>query len=148
MSSGIASVGPPIVGIARSMVNLAEQRLLLAPEIGSVRFGRRFVGFCLHEWGTVAQREIATLLTSELVTNAIRHAGPHAPGSELEVVVEHEGRRARVGVRDHIRDVPVVGDGAVGADSGRGMMLVEAMASNWGVEPKGSGKLVWFEMGG
>jgi anti-sigma regulatory factor (Ser/Thr protein kinase) len=86
---------------------------------------------------------LAALLTSELVTNAIRHGGSravidaHAPGGVL-----------RVSVRDDNPALPVVGlRPDLTAESGRGLHLVEALATRWGVEESGNdGKAVWFEI--
>jgi anti-sigma regulatory factor (Ser/Thr protein kinase) len=87
---------------------------------------------------------LAALLTSELVTNAVRHGGSravidaHAPGGVL-----------RVSVQDDNPALPVVGDHPdLTSESGRGLHLVDALASRWGVEkaPQGEGKAVWFEL--
>jgi anti-sigma regulatory factor (Ser/Thr protein kinase) len=89
--------------------------------------------------------EIARLLASELVANAIQHGT-----GEVQLVVRNEGRQFLVGVRDEAPGAlaPV----ARGPDSvgGRGLMLIEALASEWGVEPRGpdgkAGKTVWFRL--
>lgn len=81
------------------------------------------------------------LLVSELVTNAVVHA---ASAPRVEV---HLGRATvRVSVRDDDPSVPErrVPDGE--RPGGRGLHLVESMASRWGAEPVGGGKVVWFEI--
>jgi len=49
-------------------------------------------------------------------------------------------------VSDQGAGVPLAGDGSTDALSGRGILMVEAMASAWGVRPNGPGKSVWFEV--
>ncbi|MDQ6726394.1 MAG: ATP-binding protein [Actinomycetota bacterium] len=83
------------------------------------------------------------LLTSEIVTNAILHgrAGP-------KLVVELHGSVVRVGVYDMGPEVPVRRLGHPDDVSGRGVLIVEELASAWGVErERGGGKRVWFEVG-
>lgn len=85
----------------------------------------------------------AALLTSELVTNAIRYGGSRA----LLEAAAPEGV-LRVSVRDDNPALPVVGlHPDLTAESGRGLQLVSALADDWGVESvDGSGKAVWFEL--
>jgi anti-sigma regulatory factor (Ser/Thr protein kinase) len=87
--------------------------------------------------------ETAALLTSELVTNAVKYGGSRAT---LEAAVP--GEVLRVAITDENPALPVVGlRPALGDESGRGLKLVSALASRWGVErtPSG-GKAVWFEL--
>ncbi len=86
--------------------------------------------------------DVALLCASELVTNALVHA---APPIELEVVVT--GQCLRVAIYDGstaeaIPRHPVTPD----ATSGRGLSIVDAMATRWSAELIGSGKVVWFEL--
>ena len=86
----------------------------------------------------------ASLLTSELVTNAIRYGGSRAV---LEAAAP--GGVLRVSVRDDNPALPVVGPHpSLTAESGRGLQLVSALADDWGVEHEGEGegKAVWFEL--
>lgn len=86
---------------------------------------------------------MAALLTSELVTNAVRYGGSvavleaHAPGGVL-----------RVSVRDDNPALPVAGDRPeFTKEGGRGLQVVDALSSRWGVEEvPGGGKAVWFEL--
>jgi anti-sigma regulatory factor (Ser/Thr protein kinase) len=84
----------------------------------------------------------ALLLVSELVTNAVRHGEP-------PVWLRIDGtRRLHVGVSDEGADLPMMErPGDVGAESGRGLLLVDALASDWGCDQEpGHGKTVWFEL--
>ncbi|MCB5183485.1 ATP-binding protein [Streptomyces antimicrobicus] len=88
--------------------------------------------------------DVAELLTTELVTNALVHTDQ---GAEVSAVLD--ASRLRVEVRDHTSRkprpyVPNADDGT----HGRGLFLVEQLADSWGVDPLGGGKVVWFEIDG
>jgi serine phosphatase RsbU (regulator of sigma subunit)/anti-sigma regulatory factor (Ser/Thr protein kinase)/uncharacterized protein YigA (DUF484 family) len=110
------------------------------PEVASVAAARRFVRETLRGWG-VDDVDDAMLLTSELVTNAIVHAG-----TEVEVVCELIGGQVRVEVHDRhqARRVPVPGDQV----SGRGLLFPETLATSWGVTYGQGDKHVWFTVPG
>ncbi len=83
------------------------------------------------------------LLTSEVVTNAIVH-GRSGP----QLAVEVHDHVVRVAVFDLSPELPVRRLGHVDDVSGRGVIIVEKLASAWGVEREGNGaKRVWFEVG-
>ncbi|MFI6766292.1 ATP-binding protein [Streptomyces sp. NPDC050355] len=86
--------------------------------------------------------DVATLLTSELVTNALVHAEGGA------VVTARIGDRLRVEVRDCASGRPEVRPATVDGTSGRGLLLVRSLADAWGIRTEGLGKCVWFELGG
>jgi anti-sigma regulatory factor (Ser/Thr protein kinase) len=86
--------------------------------------------------------EDATLLVSELVTNAVRHAG----GAVVRLVVALEGRALRIEVHDpgqgfELKPPP---DDPLRA-SGWGLVLVEELADRWGIDHDPRTR-VWFEM--
>jgi anti-sigma regulatory factor (Ser/Thr protein kinase) len=84
--------------------------------------------------------DVAELLTSELATNAIIHA---ASGFELEIDVD---RKVRVEVRDAGGGRPAVLQAGPQDGSGRGLGLVQALSSAWGIIPSPPGKTVWYEL--
>lgn len=85
----------------------------------------------------------ATLLaTSELVTNALVHAGP-----AVELSVWATSDAVRVEVSDRSRHLPTARDYAVTAATGRGLRLVEHSVDRWGAIRRPDGKSVWFEIG-
>jgi anti-sigma regulatory factor (Ser/Thr protein kinase) len=84
--------------------------------------------------------DVAELLTSELATNAIIHA---ASGFDLEIDID---RTIRVEVRDAGGGRPAVLQAGPQDGSGRGLGLVEALSSAWGVIPSSPGKTVWYEL--
>jgi anti-sigma regulatory factor (Ser/Thr protein kinase) len=103
---------------------------------------RRFVADTLASWNV--SREVvadAVLLVSELVTNALLHARS-APSVEL---TRTDGR-IRVVVFDDSPLAPRRRYYATTAVTGRGIALVDALASRWGTERDGDGKFVWFEL--
>ena len=98
----------------------------------------------LAHWGKPGRSEIAELLTSELVTNALIHTNYDAL---LTATVGPRGLRVEVrdfvGRRPRLR-VPNPDSGT----HGRGMILVQSLADAWGVRVHGVGKAVWFELDG
>ncbi len=113
----------------------------------SVRQARRFVSDCLGDAADDEASEVAVLLTSELVTNAIQHGGPHSPSASVRLSVHDLVGRFRVEVEDAGQDMPVLGDGAPTGVGGRGMLLVERLADQWGCERlDGGNKVVWIEV--
>lgn len=118
----------------------------LPTEAESVAVARQLVRDVFLQWGIDEQAEVVLLLTSEVVTNAVVHGGPHRPGAEIQVRVEHLEGRTRVEVSDASRTAPIVGAPSLQVESGRGLVLVDTLASTWGVTLTDSGKVVWFEV--
>lgn len=85
--------------------------------------------------------DTAQLLVSELVTNAVLHAG-----TDIEVTVSVSGGVVRVDVVDQSRRLPTRKNYDRSAMTGRGLGLVDASARQWGVRGHPSGKSVWFEL--
>lgn len=108
----------------------------------SVRRARRFVSEQVIAWGLGQLRASAELLTSEVVTNALVHAR-----TDVAVGVTETDGRLRVEVSDGLRaTLPAPADPPPDASRGRGLWLVEVIATDWGVESRETGKLVWFEL--
>ncbi len=85
--------------------------------------------------------EIALLLTSELVANAVLH-GTGAVGVHM---TWGEGG-LRVGVKDNSPELPVLRGLDLEAPNGRGLRMVDGLASDWGVSRGEPGKTVWFSL--
>ncbi|MDQ1705361.1 MAG: hypothetical protein QOF18_1727, partial [Frankiaceae bacterium] len=97
----------------------------------------------LTDWGLDRLIDAATLLTSELVTNGVRHAGT---GMRL-VLTRLDGRRVRVAVTDRAPGVNVrLLKSTNEAEGGRGLFLVEHLSNGWGSVADSEGKTVWFEL--
>lgn len=84
------------------------------------------------------------LCASELVTNAVTHAGS---GPTVRAALVDESRRLRLEVADASGQRPVKRPAGT-AEGGFGMRVVDALASDWGWEPTPDGKVVWavFEL--
>lgn len=100
----------------------------------------------LRRWGAAALIDTAELLASELVTNAIRHTDRDAMFTARFYREDGREPRLRIEVEDESDLWPKRRTPGEQASSGRGLMLVEALADAWGVEPRGSGKRMWFEL--
>ena len=123
----------------------ARAELLLPLESTSPAAARRFAersGCREHGLDTL---DDALLLISELVTNSVLHGGP-----PIVLAVDCDGSGLHVRVRDGSPTPPTPRAAEDGAESGRGMSLVDLLSTTWGVDPvpeeEGSGKEVWFEL--
>ncbi|GGR82800.1 magnesium or manganese-dependent protein phosphatase [Streptomyces aureoverticillatus] len=99
----------------------------------------------LHDWADPDQVDSAVLLVSEMITNVL----VHTDGDALlvaEVTGEEGTRRLRVEVADGSDDLPHKRHPGELASSGRGLVLMELLAERWGVDPRGEGKSIWFEL--
>jgi anti-sigma regulatory factor (Ser/Thr protein kinase) len=117
-----------------------ERQADLDPVPSSVGEARSLVRETLAGFDSDA-REVALLLTSELVTNAILHARTPV---QLGVLVD--GDRALVCVADRLAESPALSPRAHSHDrpGGRGLALVEDLADRWGTTTYTGGKTVWF----
>ncbi|MET9520539.1 SpoIIE family protein phosphatase [Streptomyces sp. NPDC002994] len=99
----------------------------------------------LHDWANGEQLDAAVLMVSEMVTNVL----VHTDGDAL-LVAEATGdpgvRRLRVEVTDPSDELPHKRRPGEMASSGRGLILMEMLADAWGVDPRGDGKSIWFEL--
>ena len=102
---------------------------------------RRFVTSTLDTWGVGEKFADLPLVTSELVTNAVRHAG-----SDVDVTLDLTPDRLRLEVSDCSGEPPVKGDLEAARDGGWGLHIVTLLASKWGLESRANGKTVWCEV--
>lgn len=86
-------------------------------------------------------RETVALLVTELVTNAILHAR-----TPMQLTMEARPGCVRICVEDESRERPEVRHYESDAVTGRGLALVEHLASSWGIDTNSSGKVVWCEV--
>ncbi|MFI1713697.1 SpoIIE family protein phosphatase [Streptomyces litmocidini] len=99
----------------------------------------------LHDWSDGDQLDAAVLMVSEMVTNVL----VHTDGDALlvaEVACGEKARRLRVEVSDGSDELPHKRHPGEMASSGRGLVLMEMLADAWGVDPRGEGKAIWFEL--
>lgn len=81
---------------------------------------------------------------SELATNAVLYGVP--PGGQFRLKVGNDEQRVRVECHDAKRQRPRRREPTNDDTHGRGLLLVEALASRWGVGTRPFGKFVWFEL--
>lgn len=113
-----------------------------SPQTSSVRQARRFVEQAVAASNVPALADDAGLLVSELAANAVLHAR-----TDFDVAVYSIPGGVRVSVRDRSAVLPVLVAPSATAMSGRGLALVQALASQWGAGPSSSApKSVWFEL--
>jgi PAS domain S-box-containing protein len=128
---------------SRSGHGLVERHVRLDPVPESARQARQVVSEALVAAGRPELDDSATLLVSELVTNAIMHARTF-----IDVVVAATATGLYVGVNDRSDQFPARRDYGAQATTGRGLALVDVVATRHGVQSHDDGsKTVWFELG-
>ncbi|MFE9449887.1 SpoIIE family protein phosphatase [Streptomyces sp. NPDC006739] len=142
--------GPPDLHVdnrPRSSVITARAAASFEPVGRSVATARSFVRDTLQGWGFADIVDDAVVLTSELVTNAVVHAGTHA---EVLCLRAEDGVRIEVADRYPEREVPLQGSvatmGSPDREGGRGLQLCAALATRWGVDYTPTHKNVWFQL--
>ncbi|WP_407561239.1 ATP-binding protein [Streptomyces sp. 184] len=130
-------------------------QLELAAVGTAVGIARIFTLLRLRTWGAVHLVEEAKLIVSELVTNAVKATGvtdPHlawGTSSALNVITVRlvvQDDAIVIEVWDAEPTKPVRTDPAEDDEAGRGLVLVEALASRWGAYAARGGKVVWAEL--
>jgi anti-sigma regulatory factor (Ser/Thr protein kinase) len=113
----------------------------------AAREARRLVARQCGQWAAGRNKpdllDTAQLLTSELVTNAVIHGRSHV---RLGITVSANGLRIAVADDNSRHPTPQPAD--PDALDGRGLQIVERLASSWGVDDNRFGKTVWFELTG
>ncbi|MFF7732942.1 ATP-binding protein [Streptomyces sp. NPDC007984] len=131
-----------VIGVIDTEGDRAEWSFPADP--GAVRTARQAVRGQLRRWGLESLADLAALLVSELVTNALRHAtGPI--GVRL-VRPSGLGGVLLVEVSDPLPDPPRERTARPEDESGRGLSLVASSSRRWGTRPGAGGKTVWFEL--
>ncbi|MER5318846.1 ATP-binding protein [Streptosporangium roseum] len=118
-----------------------ESSWSLPPEPFSVPRARRLVRARLTEWGLEEQSEIAELLVSELVTNAL----DHARGAIRLTLCCQEGL-LRCEVEDAHPVAPRMRRAGDDDENGRGLYMLDLLSCCWGSDRTPAGKVVWFEL--
>jgi anti-sigma regulatory factor (Ser/Thr protein kinase) len=119
---------------------LLGTNLDLAALPGAVPCARLHVRLVLAEWGLARLAEDAEVVTAELMTNAIEHAG----GRYVRLLLRSDGEAACILVWDESFVAPVpVTDDEPDSPSGRGLVIVSALSQRWGYYRNGDGKFVW-----
>ena len=124
---------------------MARQLTVTLPPAGQAAgVARQVTRETLAAWRVAHLEETAVLLVSELVTNAVRHARPGRLAMALSL--EAAGAWLRIEVHDADARVPRQRTPGAFDESGFGLLLIEALAGNWGVRQTATGKAVWAEL--
>jgi anti-sigma regulatory factor (Ser/Thr protein kinase) len=120
-----------------------QASIALNPHPTGAVAARQFVVGALQRAGRQDLTDTAALLSSELVTNVVLHAR-----SDMIVEVDLDDTRLRVSVIDS-SDEPARRRETTTLleEHGRGLQIVDALATSWGVNAGPRGKAVWFELG-
>lgn len=121
--------------------DLRRADIELVAEPQSVRTARDFVSTMLDVWSCDDLDRVVELLTSEIVTNAVRHARGTVT---VEASLMGDGS-LWVGASDDHPGGPILQGSDLLGESGRGMRLVQSLARRWGVVHEDGRKVVWFE---
>lgn len=110
-------------------------------EVSSVPLAREFVRRLLADWGAGHLFDAASLIVTELATNAVLHAA-----SPYTVLVTHADEVLRIEVADGDEGTPEPQPFSADAETGRGIVLVSAVSSSWGIDSHPHGKVTWAEL--
>lgn len=117
-------------------------QLTLSATAASVSVARHFLADTLQAWAAESLEWAASQVLSELATNAVIHAG-----TSYTVALLLDGDRLRIEVRDGSQRVPRQRHYGMTATTGRGLALVGALTSDWGISAAVTGKTVWCVLG-
>ncbi len=119
-----------------------KSRRLLPAQPSSVGAARRLIRGWLIDAGRAELADDAELAVSEIVTNALLHAG-----TSVELSARMDVGFVRVEVTDGSSHLPRSRDFDTVSGTGRGLKLLDRTVARWGAERRGAGKVVWFELG-
>ena len=153
----VSAMSAELLGDVRSFASCAQARacidedrpapprrasLRLEPAPAAPARARRMITEACREWGVEDLTGPATLIVSELVSNAVQHAG-----TAMTVDASLRGECLHISVRDHHPQAPTVPDPAPvdgpPTAGGRGLYLIDVYATSWGSHTAADGKTVW-----
>ena len=123
-----------------SELQISRVRLTAGPAAAAE--ARTHVRAAIFAWDVPVDTSAAVLLTSELVTNAIRHE----TNETITLAITCSCGELHVDVHDSSYALPVVLEAAADAEAGRGLMLVATLADEWGFYRTPAGKAVYFTL--
>ena len=128
----VAGLGPPSPG--------DRIGLDLEPQVSAARRGRELINDACDRWSRPELADAACIVATELVNNVVVHAH-----TAMTVLVATHGTGVSVAVRDRSATIPSFTGEPVAPTSygGRGMLLIDAVASRWGSLSLADGKVVW-----
>jgi anti-sigma regulatory factor (Ser/Thr protein kinase) len=128
--------------VATPPTELQQCRVRLAAGPAAAGEARSQVRAVIRDWDAPVDPDVAVLLVSELVTNAIMHE----TGETVTLGIQCFRSHLRVDVYDTSRSFPVVTVAPGDAETGRGLMLVATLATEWGFYQTPAGKAVYFTL--
>lgn len=123
---------------------LHQWRIPLTAGPAAAAEARKQVRAAIWAWDVSVALDVAVLLTSELVTNAITHVA----GETIMLAITCSRGELRVDVHDTSYWLPVMVDAAADSETGRGLTLVATLATEWGCYRTPRGKAVYFTLSG
>jgi hypothetical protein len=127
------------------MMIMCVTELTLASLLSAPSYGRLLVQRSLRAWGIEHMTDEARLVTSELLTNAVKSSA-ELTTIQIRLVVLG-GTSLIIEVRDCDPEPPILKDAATDNEDGRGLMIVDALSERWGYyHPTHRSKAVWAEL--
>jgi hypothetical protein len=121
---------------------LYQRRVRLTRQPTAAAEARSQVHAAIRDWKVPVDPDIAILLTSDLVTNAI----VHGEGDTITLAIRCPRGHLRIDVYDKSRYRPVGANDLVYAGTGRGLVLVAALSADWGSFRTPAGKALYFTL--
>ena len=131
------------MGLKSSATGHGSFEVRLPPQPSSVGDARAHVRRLLDEADRDDLAETAVLLVSEVVTNALLHAG-----TDIDVAARLDDKGLRVEIGDGSPHLPSRRRYGTTAGTGRGLLMLESLVDDWGVIRHRTGKTVWFRVSG
>jgi hypothetical protein len=121
---------------------LYQRRVRLTRKPAAAAEARAQVRVAIRDWKIPVDPDIAILLASDLVTNAITHGA----GETLTLAIRCSRGHLRIDVYDQSRSLPVGLDQPADTAAGRGLVLIAALSTQWGSFRTPAGKAMYFTL--
>jgi anti-sigma regulatory factor (Ser/Thr protein kinase) len=121
---------------------LYQRRVRLTREPAAAAEARSQVRAAIRDWRVPVDPDIAVLLTSDLVTNAITHGD----GETVTLAIRCSRGRLRIDVYDKSCSRPAGAGGPADTDTGHGLVLVAGLSTEWGSFRTPAGKAMYFTL--
>jgi anti-sigma regulatory factor (Ser/Thr protein kinase) len=138
----------PQPALPRPAPQAEVRRFPLGPGLQAPAEARAHLRKLVSVWGMRVDEDVLVLLASELVANAVTHAEEGPGAGPISMCVRCLAGELRVEVHDgsHDMSVPVPLDPDDDSETGRGLMLVDMLAAEWGFYRTPGGKAVYFTL--
>jgi two-component sensor histidine kinase len=123
-------------------------RVRLVAGLAAAKAARTVVETTIRAWRVPVDPDVAVLLTSELVSNAVTHGAGEArsAGGFVTLAIACGAAELRVDVHDGSGDLPLLEVPPAEAETGRGLLLVTSLSAEWGFYRTAMGKAVYFTL--